>query len=397
MQVNNQLSLKATSVFERNWQAIHSEARFIVNEGGSRSSKTYSLCQIMILYCLQNPNKLVSIVRKTGPALRATVYRDFFTVLKELGLYEESDHKKMDGVYHFPNGSAVEFFSVDQEQKIRGRKRDICWCNEANEIDYEAFQQLALRTSEKLIVDYNPSAPESYLYHLPQERTITIHSTYKDNPFLSKEIILQIESYKDSDPDYYQIFTLGKRCFSRENVYREWSTSPSKPQHLEDFIYAIDYGFTHPTALLKIWYTPYSRDIYVEEMIYESHLSPTDIIERFDMLNIEKHVQIIAETARPEINNDLKRKGYKITNANKNVREGILNVKTFNITLSSHAINTIKENFNYRYKKDAGKISEEPVKLFDDSMDALRYGLMYIKHYCLKENNTAPKVYSFDF
>lgn len=397
MQVKNEITIKGTRVFEDNWKALQSSNRFIVNEGGSRSSKTWSLCQCLILYCLQNPNKMISIVRKTGPALRATVYRDFFDVLKSLDLYDESNHRKMEGLYQFPNGSTVEFFSVDQEQKVRGRKRDICWANEANELNYEDFQQLALRTSEKMIVDYNPSAPESYLYYLPEDKTVLIHSTYRDNPFLSKEIVEQIESYKFSDPDYYSIFTLGKRCFSRENVYPEWPTSPTKPDHLHDFIYAIDYGFTHPTALLKIWYTPESREIYVEELIYESYLTPTDIVERFDSLNIAKHAQIIAETARPEINNDLKRKGYKITNANKNVSEGILNVKTFNITISSLAENTIKENFNYRYKKHNGKISEEPVKLYDDSMDALRYGLMYIKRYCLKENNRPSQVYSFDF
>ena len=191
-----QLTIKATSVFERNWNAIHTDARFIVNVGGSRSSKTYSLCQAIILYCVNTPNKLVSIVRKTGPALKATVYRDFFEVLKTLSLYDEKNHKKMDGIYQFPNGSAVEFFSVDQEQKVRGRKRDILWANEANELLYDDVQQLALRTTSKLIFDYNPSAPESFLYHLPQDRTISIHSTYKDNPFLTKEIIEQIESYK---------------------------------------------------------------------------------------------------------------------------------------------------------------------------------------------------------
>jgi phage terminase large subunit len=117
------VEIQATKIFEKNWNALQDNGvRFLVNQGGSRSSKTYSLCQLIIVYCLKNPDKVVSIVRKTFPALRATVMRDFFEIMKDLNLYEKANHNMSENIYKFPNGSMVEFFSVDDEQKIRGRK-----------------------------------------------------------------------------------------------------------------------------------------------------------------------------------------------------------------------------------------------------------------------------------
>jgi len=390
-----ELNIKATTVFEKNWEAINSEYRFIKNEGGSRSSKTYSLCQCVIIYCLNNPNKLVSIVRKTGPALMASAFRDFKEVMEELTLWDSNCYSKGERTYTFANGSMIEFFSADDEQKLRGRKRDLAWVNEANELNYDDFQQLNLRTLGKIIVDYNPSEVDSYLYALPQDKTISIHSTYRDNPFLNKEIIEEIERYKDTDIDYYTIFALGKRAFSRENVFNKWNTLPCKPEHFTDFIYAIDYGFQHPTAMVKIWYSNTLREVFVEEVIYESHLTSTDIIERMKSMGVDKTKVIVSETARPEIIADIRRAGYKITEAIKDVKDGINNVKTFKVEIHSKATNIIKENENYRYKKYNGEVTEEVIKLYDDAIDAMRYGLMYIKKYLIK-NNVNQGIWSFN-
>lgn len=395
-QISNELTLKCTTVFERQWEALNSNCRFIKHEGGSRSSKTYSICQSLILYCLQNPNKIVSIVRKTGPALSATVYRDFIEVLRNMGIYKQANHRKGAGMYEFDNGSFVEFFSIDDEQKVRGRKRDIGWINEANDITYDDFQQLALRTNDKLIVDYNPSAVQSFLYQLPEDRTVTIHSTYKDNAFIGKTIIEQIESYKESDPDYYTIFALGKRAFSKENVYHEWKQS-QRDESMTEFIYAIDHGYVDPFALVKIWYDRNSRRVHVEELVYESYLTVTDILERMELLQIDKTKIIVTETARPEITNDLKRVGYKLINANKAIIDGINVVKSFNVSIDPSSQNIIKENQSYRYKKHNGKVIDQPMDLYNHSLDAIRYGLMYIKQHCLKETNQPTQVYSFNF
>jgi phage terminase large subunit len=128
--MSKELELKHTPVFSKNFDALNNpDVRFIINQGGSRSSKTYSLCQMVIVYCLTNPGKLVSIIRKTFPTLRGTVMRDFFEVMRDLDLYDERSHHKTEQIYNFPNGSQVEFFGADNGQKLRGRKRDILYVN----------------------------------------------------------------------------------------------------------------------------------------------------------------------------------------------------------------------------------------------------------------------------
>jgi phage terminase large subunit len=389
------MQIKATKIFEKNWEALNSPQRFIINEGGSRSSKTYSIIQCLILYCLKNPKKTVSVIRKTFPSLRATAYRDFIEILQEMELYNESQHSKSENIFTFPNGSRVEFFSADDEQKLRGRKRDIAWVNESNELFYEDFQQINMRTNDKCFLDYNPSDMESWIYHIPEDKSVKIHSTYKDNPFLSEAIKEEIESYKNSDPDYYTIFALGKRAFSKQNVFHQWEVS-DKPSYLTEWIYAVDFGFTHPTALVRIFYHPDHKEIWCEELIYESHLTSQDILDRMKSKNVDQSRVIVTETARPEIVQDLKRAGYKTVAAIKDVREGILVVKGFKVCISPNSKNIEKENFNYRYKKVNGVLTEEPIKLFDDAIDSIRYGCFYIKKYCLRSTSNKGKVYSFE-
>jgi phage terminase large subunit len=368
--------IEATEVFLKNYNALfESEERFIVNIGGSRSSKTFSLCQLIIVYALNFENKTISIVRKTFPALRATVMRDFFEVLKSMGLYDRASHNKTENIYTFPNGSIVEFFSVDDEQKIRGRKRDLCWSNEANELFYDDFTQLNLRTTGKLIFDFNPSDSNSWLYDLKDK--IVIKSTFKDNPFLDKAIVKQIEQLQYTDPELWSVYGLGERSTSRLNVYTHFQKDKVKPDRFKDFIYAIDFGYNHPTALLKIWY--FENEIWVEELIYESYLTTDELITKFEELGINKKKTMVADYARPEIIEQIKRKGYNIIDADKSVKKGIDEVKSTVVYIDEKALNTWKEFENYKFKKIGDKISDEVVKLWDDSMDALRYGVRYLR------------------
>jgi phage terminase large subunit len=390
-----ELKITATPVFEKNWKAFQSEARYIINEGGSRSSKTYSILQCFILLALTNPNRTISIIRSTNVNVVKGPVKDLVDILRDLGIYNEKSYYSKDGYYKFSNGSIIEWFGCDDASKLRGRKRDYAWLNEAQEIDYDIYYQIAIRTTKKIVFDYNPSAPDSYLYQIPDEKCIRIHSTYKDNPFVAESFIEQVEETRDSDPDYYTIFALGKRCFSSENVFREWPQVP-KPDHLHDYIYAIDFGHVHATAMVKIWFSRTTREVWVEEVIYEKGLTSTDILKIMELKGVEKHVPIIAETARPEILTDFRRAGYTVHLADKNVQDGLLTMKSFKIQISPEATNLKKENFNYRYKKVNGKQSEEPVKLWDDLIDALRYGMMYIKKFVVN-NGTPRRVRTFNF
>ena len=370
------MEINSTVIFEKNWDALQSDTRFIINQGGSRSSKTYSLCQLIIVYCLQNPNKVVSIVRKTFPALRATVMRDFFEIMKDLGLYQKTSHNMSENIYKFNNGSIVEFFSVDDEQKIRGRKRDLGWCNEANELFFDDFQQLNMRTEDTMIFDYNPSESASWLYDLPQEESVTIKSTYKDNPFLPDSIKRQIEDLKRTDEALYQIYALGERAISKSNIYSNWTFVKHRPSKFTQFMYGLDFGYNHPTALVRIYW--HEKDIYIEPVIYESYLTTTMLIDKLDDLNIEKHIEIMADHSRPEIIAEMQNAGYNVQNANKTVKKGIDNIKTF-LVFCEDEPRIKKEYENYKWKKIGDTITDEPIKLFDDAMDAVRYATTHIK------------------
>lgn len=371
------MDLKSTIVFERNYDALYNnEARFIINEGGSRSSKTYSLCQLIMVYCLQNPQKVVSIIRKTFPALRATAMRDFLEVLKEAGIYDKANHNMSEHIYTFSNGSIVEFFSVDDEQKIRGRKRHVAWCNEANELFLDDFTQLNMRTEQKLIFDYNPSDSTSWLYELPKDESILIKSTYRDNPFLPDSIKRQIEDLKRTDEALYQIYALGEHAISKANIYSNWTFLPHRPSRFTQFVYGLDFGYNHPTALMRVYW--HEKDIFIEPVIYESYLTTSNLIDRMASLNVEKETEIIADYARPEIIAEMNNAGYNVLNANKVVKKGIDNIKTFGVFAMADK-NLEKEYQNYKWKKVGDTITDEPVKLFDDAMDAVRYATTYIK------------------
>ena len=383
------MEIKSTVIFEKNYEALNDPSlRFVINEGGSRSSKTYSLCQLVIIYCLQNNHKVVSVIRKTFPALRATVLRDFIEILKELNIYSVEDHNKSEHIYTFSNGSIVEFFSVDDEQKIRGRKRDIAWCNEANELYFDDFTQLNMRTESKLIFDYNPSESTSWLYELPQEESIMIKSTYKDNPFLPQSIRAQIEDLKRTDEALYQIYALGEKAISKSNIYSNWSFIPHRPARFVNYVYGLDFGYNHPTALMRVYWC--DNDIYIEPVIYESYLTTPMLIDRMQSFNIEKTVTIVADYARPEIIAELNNAGYDVQNANKVVKKGIDNIKTFGVLCQDDkAIR--KEYENYKWKKVGDMITDEPVKMWDDAMDAIRYATTHIR----QEYYTDDSYYAF--
>ena len=371
------MEIKATNIFQRNYQALsNSSVRFIINQGGSRSSKTYSLCQLIIVYCLQNTNKVVSIVRKTFPALRATVMRDFFEIMKDLNIYEKTNHNMSENIYKFANGSIVEFFSVDDEQKIRGRKRDIGWCNEANELWFDDFQQLNMRTEQKLIFDYNPSDSVSWLYELPQDESVLIKSTYKDNPFLPESIKRQIEDLKRTDEAQYQIYALGEKAISRTNIYNTWEFISDKPMRFKNYVMGLDFGYNHPTALMRVYWC--DNDIYIEPVIYESYLTTSELIEKFKTLGINQTDDILADYSRPEIIAEMQNAGYNVNNANKVVKQGIDYVKSFKVYAKDDK-RIIREYENYKYKKVGDMITDEPIKMFDDAMDAVRYAVTFIK------------------
>lgn len=386
------LEIKHTPVFERNMEYVYNDdIRFIINQGGSRSSKTYSLCQLLVVYCLTNPNKTVSIVRKSFPSLRGSVMRDFFEVMRDLGLYNQNEHNKTENIYNFHNGSVVEFFAVDDEQKLRGRRRDVLWANEANELNFEEFNQLNMRTTDKLLFDFNPSDNYHWLYDLMlRDNSTLIHSTYKDNPFLSDSQVKEIENLINVDEGYYRVYALGEKSAGKTTIYThhkyyDWVVNGS------NVVYGLDFGYNHPTALIKCIFI--DDEVYVEEVIYESHMTSSDLVERLKFLNIKRSDEIVCDTARPEIIEELKRAGFNAKEANKQVKAGIDSVKSSKLFIEKNSLNLIKEIGNYKWKSIGDIILDEPVKVYDDAMDALRYAIHYYKERNKRANKSSFKFY----
>lgn len=384
------LTIKHTNIFTRNKKELEDDnIRFIVNQGGSRSSKTYSLCQLFIWYALNIPNKTISIVRKSFPALRGSVMKDFFEIMKDLNLYEEERHSKSSNIYLFPNGTEVEFFSLDDAQKVRGRKRDVLWCNEANELSFEEYNQLNMRTTDKLFFDFNPSDTEHWLYDIiERDNSKMIHSTYKDNIFLNKNQVTEIEELIKIDKDYYNIYALGLPSKSTHTIYNHQIKYIEELPRYDETIYGLDFGYKHPTALIEC---NFREDIvYCKEVIYETHLTSEDLIIKMKELKISKSTKIICDYARPEIIEDLRREGYNCLNAIKNVKEGIDAVKSYKVFYHHESTGLANEFRNYKWQSKGERLLDEPVKLFDDALDALRYAILFHK-----KNNRKSGGYDF--
>ena len=365
------LDINATPVFEMNWNALVNGYRYLVNQGGSRSSKSYSILQIIIALCLKDKIS-VSIVRQSFPSLRASIMRDFFEILKDLDLYSESQHHKTEHTYFFKNGSSVEFFATDSEQKIRGRKRNILYCNEANELSFDVFNQLVLRTSGQVIIDFNPSDTEHWIYDLLKDtKSILIKSTYKDNVFLSKEQKEYIENLINVDENYYKIYALGERPIASTRVYSHFKQYIDEPEY-SDWCYGLDFGYTHQNAMVKIMYV--GSKIYVKEFLYQGKMTAVDLKDHLKTL-IDDNKPIYCDWARPEVIEELKRSGFNVKEAIKDVKAGINHLKSSEIYIHHESVNLLKEYKLYSWKSKGDLIYDEVIKLNDDLMDALRYGI----------------------
>ncbi len=372
-----ELELLTTNVFTRTRAAFEDKKiRFIIEQGGSRAGKTHGICQLLILYCLTNKNKVVSIVRKSFPSLRGSVMRDFFAILDSLNIYNKLNHNKGENVYRFNTGSMVEFFSVDDQQKVRGRKRDVLFVNEANELDFDEFNQLNMRTSEKLIFDFNPSENFHWLYDLiTRDNSILIHSTYQDNPFLPIDQVKEIENLINIDESYYKIYALGERGLAKTTIITNWKYGYT--ENCDEILYGLDFGYNHYTALVECRFV--GNAVYVKELLYKAQLTSTDLIKEMDNLDIIKTKEIVCDVARPEMMEDLRRARYNVKGAIKNVVEGIDSIKRSELYITKESINLVKELNSYKWKTNGDIILNEPVKVFDDLIDAMRYAIHYNK------------------
>lgn len=371
-----EIQIDHTDVFEWNYDAYLNKNRFILNQGGSRSSKSFSIIQLLIVICLTEPGTSVSIVRKSFPSLRSSIMRDWLEIMDKLNLYDVRKHNKTNNIYRFDNGSSIEFFSADESQKLRGRKRDILYCNEANELSIDDYTQLNIRTTKAIFVDFNPSDLEHWLYDLAKdERSILIKSTYKDNKFLSSDQIREIENLINVDYNYYKVYCLGEPPTSESRVYRHFKEFNDVDIDWTNSWYGADWGYNHPCALVEVVYL--NGKYYIRELLFENQLTSTDIVNKYNDLNINKNKFIYADYARPEIIEDLRRSGYKVKEADKAVDKGLNFVKKSEVYVELNSKNIWREFKLYSYKVDRNNnVTDEILKINDDLCDAIRYAMV---------------------
>lgn len=365
------------------YQAKSCKARIQVHQGGTRSGKTYSLCQVLIENCWNNKNLglVVTICRKTYPSLKASVMRDFFTILESQGWYDPSKHNKVESTYKL-FGNLVEFISVDQPTKVRGRKRDILFINEANELNLEDWRQLVLRTKQRIIIDYNPSDEFSWIYDqvLTRPDHQFFKTTYKDNPYLSEETVKEIERLREADENYWKVFGLGERGVSRTTVFSHWKEVDQIPEGFELMNVGLDFGYTNdPTAIVKV-YTD-GHGFCLDEVCYSTGLLNTDICQVLRGADISRTTNIIADSAEPKSIDVIHGQGFNVYPCRKgrdSVRSGIDYMRSKPLMITSRSVNGIKELRNYKYKEDKNQRPlNEPIDAFNHFIDASRYAITF--------------------
>lgn len=361
------------------WKHLsNSDKRIIIEQGGTRSGKTYNILMWIIFdYCSKNNGKIITICRKTFPALRATAMRDFFDILKTNGLYDETLHNKSSSEFKF-KGNTIEFISLDNPTKIRGRKRDLLYINEANEITFEDWQQLIFRTTGRVILDYNPSDEFHFIYDKikPRDDVDFFITTYLNNPFLSKEIVQEIERLKTIDPNYWKVYGLGEVGASQAIIFRVQDCGDI-PETADFLSYGMDFGFTNdPTTLVEVW--KQGDDIYLKELLFKTGLTNRDIDSHLKTFNVGRK-EIYADSAEPKSIEELYRMGWNIKPATKgqgSVNIGIDMMKRYRINITKDSLNMLKEFKNYKWQEDKnGIVQNTPVDMFNHTIDAVRYAL----------------------
>jgi phage terminase large subunit len=303
--------------------------------------------------------------------------RDFFEILNTWNLYDEKCHNKTDNTYIL-NGNLVEFMSMDQPQKKRGAKRNFLWLNEANEFTFEDFQQLVMRTTEDVDIDYNPSDEFHWIYDrlLTRPDVTFIKSTYKDNPFLPQSLIDEIEYLKEVDENYWRVYGLGERGTSKSIIYPTWHLVDAIPDFVDEIVYGVDFGFNNPTTVLAVGIYD-KRYLYIDELVYETRLTNRALIDRLNEFKVPKTKVLKCDCEDPARIEEIRMAGFNAQGCMKgknSVKNGIDKIKRHSLYVTKRSVNVIKELKSYKWKEDAnGHVLDEPVKFNDHGMDALRY------------------------
>lgn len=369
-----------TAVIRSTLAGIKAGKKMIIQQGGTNSGKTYGVLLALYLFAVSaQERKLISVVGCTMPHLRRGAVRQFNDICEKMG--QEVNVNKTNLTYDFQN-CTIEFFSADDNDKVRGSKRDILFVNEANLINYERYRQLAIRTEQVEIIDFNPTS-EFWLHEkiLPHRDNFLYKiTTYKDNPTVSQKIIDDIERLKHTDPQAYRVYAEGKTgqieglVFDNAKIAEVWPL-------LKRRAYGLDFGYSNdPTALVEVGLA--FGEIYAREIIYETGLIVPDISKRMEEMGVRRIDEIFADAADPASIEQLRRSGWNIRAAKKgkgSIMLGIDLIKSHGLNIHKNSVNLIKERLNYKWKQD------RDMNLINTPIDSWNHGMDAIRYYCISK------------
>lgn len=365
-------------------ETLYEQTFYKVIQGGMSAGKTFAILTLLVGYADSYPDSLITVVGLSYPHLEAGSIRDFTKVMKEANRWEDERWNRSSKIYCFPNGSTIEFKSIDH-MSARGPRRDVLFVNEANGINYETFSELAGRTKDFVIIDYNPSAKfwahEELIEKLGDDTTFII-LTYKDNEALSAREITNIENRKpepgEEPSNWWTVYGLGQIGTLEGNVYSGWiEESPETIITGRLVRYGLDFGFSNDESALVAVYEMSDGKLGLIELLYERGLLGSQYGERLKQLGVDPNVLIVADAARPEIIAEIKAAGFRIVGADKNpgsVLRGIDRVIQRRIIYSGKHLKQEYLSYAWR-KKRSGEILDEPEDGNDHLMDALRYAI----------------------
>ena len=352
-------------------------------QGGTSASKTVSIVLYLIAKAQQDKkHTLTSIVSESFPHLKRGVMRDFLLIMQEHGYFNDKDWNKTDYTYTFETGSKIEFFSADQPDKVRGPRRDRLFINECNNIPFDAFEQLEVRTKDFIFLDWNPTN-EFWFYENVKERTDCDHIilTYKDNEALSQNIIASIEQRKNRK-GWWQVYGEGQLGEVEGKIYTDWKITDEVPHEARLERYGLDFGYSNdPTTIIALYY--YNGGYILDELTYQKGLLNKQIADI--LRNVDKAL-IVADSAEPKSIAEIKGYGVNIIGAKKK-KESFASPKSYvtwsiglvqqqQMSVTKRSTNIIREYRNYLWKTDRdGKVLNEPEHQFSHSMDAIRYAV----------------------
>lgn len=393
---------KYTRVFGRT-QASHK--RVVINVGGARSSKSYSVAQLLVYKFLTEEKKTIIIARKTFPALRATAMRTVLEILQDWGAYQSENHNKTEHVITNPrNGSEIRFISIEDPTRVRSMEANYVWLEEANEFTFEDFITLRTRLSapsvdgrrNQMFLTLNPSDTFGWINQrlVPiaasereedKDEVEVIHSTYLDNPTLQEDYVRTLLRLKDEDDTYFKVFTLGEWATPQQIIYSNYEiVAPSKfPADFDEKFGGLDFGFNNPASAIFVGVK--DKEAWIKEIVYQSHLTNSELIDHTKReYPLWKQLLWRADEAEPDRIEEFSNAGFNIEPAKKganSLRDGIDFCKRMRWHISSESVNVIKEVRGYKWREKDGLVLDEPVKFLDHSMDAIRYALTGLKSY----------------